>query len=324
MIATLREYVACDLNGKRAAENLHIHVNTAHYRLARISERTGCDLRRVADLVEILIAARLAEAAEAARFPPDAAPVGWRTQSRRRKLALDPICAAALLGEPFRIDDFQSMRRTMTESLAYNLIATAQSHPDRAALRLDDNVITYRDLDDLTARLAALLIERGLEPGDPVGVMLPNVPEFAIVYYAVLRAGGIVVPMNVLLKQREVAFYLGDSGARLIFAWHAFEDQARAGADEVGAECIVVEPSAFAELVATAEPMPGLASRAAEDTAVILYTSGTTGKPKGARAHALEPDAQRRCQQGAVLARAPTTRSSARCPCSTRSGRRAR
>ena len=62
LITTLREYVACDLNGKRAAENLHIHVNTAHYRLARISERTGCDLRRVADLIEILIAARLAEA----------------------------------------------------------------------------------------------------------------------------------------------------------------------------------------------------------------------------------------------------------------------
>jgi sugar diacid utilization regulator len=64
LIATLREYVACDLNGKRAAENLHIHVNTAHYRLARIAERTGCDLHRVADLLEILIAARLAEARE--------------------------------------------------------------------------------------------------------------------------------------------------------------------------------------------------------------------------------------------------------------------
>jgi sugar diacid utilization regulator len=66
LIATLREYVACDLNGKRAAENLHIHVNTAHYRLARIAERTGCDLRRVADLLEILIAARLAEARDRA------------------------------------------------------------------------------------------------------------------------------------------------------------------------------------------------------------------------------------------------------------------
>ena len=52
-----------DLNARRAAENLHLHVNTAHYRLARIAERTGCDLRRVSDLIEILIAARLAEAA---------------------------------------------------------------------------------------------------------------------------------------------------------------------------------------------------------------------------------------------------------------------
>ena len=62
LIATLREYVACDLNARRAAENLHIHVNTAHYRLGRIAERTGSDLRRVSDLVEILIAARLADA----------------------------------------------------------------------------------------------------------------------------------------------------------------------------------------------------------------------------------------------------------------------
>ncbi|HET6870202.1 MAG TPA: helix-turn-helix domain-containing protein [Solirubrobacteraceae bacterium] len=62
LIGTLREYVACDLNARRAAENLHIHVNTAHYRLARIAERTGLDLRRVNDLIEILIASRLADA----------------------------------------------------------------------------------------------------------------------------------------------------------------------------------------------------------------------------------------------------------------------
>jgi PucR C-terminal helix-turn-helix domain/GGDEF-like domain len=63
LITTLREYVACDLNARRAAEGLHIHVNTAHYRLSRIAERTGCDLRKVSDLLEILIAARLADAA---------------------------------------------------------------------------------------------------------------------------------------------------------------------------------------------------------------------------------------------------------------------
>jgi hypothetical protein len=62
LITTLRAYVDCDLNARRAAERLHIHVNTAHYRLGRIAERTGCDLRHITDLIEILIAARLADA----------------------------------------------------------------------------------------------------------------------------------------------------------------------------------------------------------------------------------------------------------------------
>ena len=72
LITTLREYVACDLNARRAAEQLHIHVNTAHYRLARIAERTGCDLHRIGDLIEILIAARLADAGPASRLPSSA------------------------------------------------------------------------------------------------------------------------------------------------------------------------------------------------------------------------------------------------------------
>jgi long-chain acyl-CoA synthetase len=170
----------------------------------------------------------------------------------------------------------------MNESLADNLITAARRHPDRPALRLDGTAITYAELDEATARVAGLLLARGLEPGDRVGVMLPNVPEFAIAYYGVLRAGGVVVPMNVLLKQREVAFYLGDAAARLIFAWHAMADEAIAGAGQVGAECLVVEPSEFAELLADADPTGEIADRVADDTAVILYTSGTTGKPKGA------------------------------------------
>ncbi len=170
----------------------------------------------------------------------------------------------------------------MNESLATNLITAAQRQPGAPALRLDENVITYGELDEWTARVAGLLLERGLEPGDRVGIMLPNVPEFAIAYYGVLRAGGVVVPMNVLLKQREVAFYLGDSAAKLVFAWHGFADQAAAGAAEVGAECLVVEPAMFADSLERTEPAPAVAERAAADTAVILYTSGTTGKPKGA------------------------------------------
>ena len=82
----------------------------------------------------------------------------------------------------------------------------------RPAIRLGEVELSYAELDDRSARLATLLREQGVEPGDRVGVMLPNVPEFPVAYYGVLRAGGVVVPMNVLLKRREIAFYLEDSG----------------------------------------------------------------------------------------------------------------
>jgi long-chain acyl-CoA synthetase len=170
----------------------------------------------------------------------------------------------------------------MRESLAYNLMSAAERFPERPALLLADTRITYAELEAATARVAGTLIERGLEPGDRVGVMLPNVPEFAIAYYGVLRAGGVVVPMNVLLKRREIEFYLGDSGAKLMFVWHSFAGEALEAAPLVGAECIVVEPGLFDQPVSRPQPRGEIVDREAKDTAVILYTSGTTGKPKGA------------------------------------------
>jgi len=170
----------------------------------------------------------------------------------------------------------------MSLNLASILTESAERTPDSPAIRLGEAELGYAGLDDRSARLAALLRETGVEPGDRVGVMLPNVPEFPIAYYGVLRAGGVVVPMNVLLKQREIAFYLEDSGAKLLLAWHGFADEAREGAAEAGAELVEVEPAAFAKALAELEPTPGLAGTVEEDTAVILYTSGTTGKPKGA------------------------------------------
>jgi long-chain acyl-CoA synthetase len=167
-------------------------------------------------------------------------------------------------------------------NLASNLLDSASAHADRVVLRLGEAATTYRELDQDSARVASLLRDRGVQPGDRVGVMLPNTPEFAAVYYGALRVGGMIVPMNPLLKAREVAYYLGDSGARLMFAWHGFADEASAGAKQAEAEAVVVDPATFGEVLASARPDREVAERQEDDTAVILFTSGTTGQPKGA------------------------------------------
>jgi long-chain acyl-CoA synthetase len=167
-------------------------------------------------------------------------------------------------------------------NLASNLTNTTRAYGDRMAVRVDDAGLTYQELDEASARVAGLLHERGVKPGDRVGLMMPNVAEVPVVYYGVLRAGGVVVPMNPLLKAREVAYYLGDSGAGLVFAWHTFADEARGGAGQVQAESVVVDGVSFPDLLASATPAFQVAERDDEDTAVILYTSGTTGHPKGA------------------------------------------
>jgi long-chain acyl-CoA synthetase len=170
----------------------------------------------------------------------------------------------------------------MSENLATILTDTAAEHGDGTAFKLDDIELTYSVLEGSSARIAALLKAKGLEPGDRVGLMLPNVPYFPAIYYAILRAGGVVVPMNVLLKGREVKFYLSDSGAKLVLAWHDFGEAAEKGAADAGAEAILVKPGEFEQLVMEHEPDTEVADRAGDDTAVILYTSGTTGTPKGA------------------------------------------
>jgi long-chain acyl-CoA synthetase len=170
----------------------------------------------------------------------------------------------------------------MSENLASILTKTTEQHGDRIAVKLDDVELNYIIVNEGAKRVAGMLKAKGLEPGDRVGIMLPNVPFFPSVYYGALHLGCIVVPMNVLLKEREVQYYLDDSGAKLVFAWHDFAEAAEPGASAAGAECVLVDPADFAQQVFGHDPVEEQASAGAEDTAVILYTSGTTGQPKGA------------------------------------------
>src|SRR5919199_6319697 len=124
----------------------------------------------------------------------------------------------------------------MSRNLATILTATAERLPEHIAIKLDDFELNYQLLNEASARVAGLLKSKGVEPGDRVGIMLPNVPHFPVVFYGALRAGAVVVPMNVLLKGREVGFYLGDPEAKVLFAWHDFGDAAKEGAEAAGAE----------------------------------------------------------------------------------------
>jgi long-chain acyl-CoA synthetase len=167
-------------------------------------------------------------------------------------------------------------------NLADLLSRSAAEHPDRVVIKLDDSELSYAALDEAAARVAGLLRAKGVQPGDRVGIMLPNVAYFPFCYFGALHAGAAVVPMNVLLKEREVAYYLGDSEAKVLLAWHQFADAAHAGAEQTDAECVLVEPGEFEALLERCQPTHEVAERRPEDTAVILYTSGTTGTPKGA------------------------------------------
>jgi long-chain acyl-CoA synthetase len=166
-------------------------------------------------------------------------------------------------------------------NLATNLACSADKHPGRVAVRMGEQETTYQGLDQLSRQVAGLLTERGVRAGDRVAIMLPNIGEFAAIYYGVLRSGAVVVPLNPLLKAREVAYHLADSGAAVIFAGPMSAAEVLDAAASAGAQTIVVDPT-FPEMLSTTTPVEGVVDRDGADTAVILYTSGTTGTPKGA------------------------------------------
>ena len=117
-------------------------------------------------------------------------------------------------------------------NLATNLTTTAAKHPEQDALRVNGQGVTYAQLHGMAATIAEPLRANGIQPGDRVAIILPNVPAFPVVYWGILLAGGIVVPMNPLLKAGEIDYYLTDSGAKIAFVWPDFVPEATKGGGE--------------------------------------------------------------------------------------------
>ncbi|POX38551.1 long-chain-fatty-acid--CoA ligase [Streptomyces sp. Ru73] len=197
----------------------------------------------------------------------------------------------------------------MTESvpgIAGLLARAAAAHHDRPAVRLDDQVLTHGELYALALRAARFLRERGVRPGDRVALMLPNVPEFAVLYYGILSAGAVVVPVNPLLKAGEIGHCLRDAEAALLLAWHAGSAAAAEAARRHGTDLHEVAPDAFRALLADTAPLERPEPCDDSDTAVILYTSGTTGSPKGAELTHANIVRNTETAAGSVLGLGPT------------------
>ena len=183
-------------------------------------------------------------------------------------------------------------------NLAILLEDSARNVPERIAVICGDARMTYSEVNAKANQVANALLKIGIRKGDKVALSCPNLPFFPIIYYGILKIGAVVVPLNILLKGREIAYHLADSDAKAYFCFQGTADlpMAEAGFEgfnqttscenfiliNSGDENSFPETKNFSKLIENQPTDFDSIDAEADDTAVILYTSGTTGQPKGA------------------------------------------
>lgn len=185
-------------------------------------------------------------------------------------------------------------------NLAITLEESARRFPQKTAIVFSETRLNYAQLNGAANQVANGLKSIGIEPGDKVALTCPNLPYFPMVYYGILKAGAIVVPLNVLFKRREIAYHLADSEAKAYFCFQGtpqlpMGEEGFAGLNEAdGCEqffMITADPAGPSPIEGTKTlgmlmhnqpPTFDTVQTRSENGAVILYTSGTTGQPKGA------------------------------------------